>query len=462
MKHPSASTTAKSGLARVLLFGLFAFALAGCAGHSKKTLAARAALDRGDAAAARRLLNRELQVKGAAELPNKKKKNAPVLVLDRSMVSQQLAEYEASSRDLEYADKQVELLDMSRTALDDIGKYTFSDSAGRYKGAPHEKVMINTMNIVNYLARHDLGGARVEARRLSILQKYLADTKHPAKESTAPGGYLAGFVFEQSGEANEALRYYDEALAHASLPDLAPAVARLLEQGTYSTPRLVDLARGAGTRAESTAAAEDQGELLVVVNYGRVPAKIPRRIPIGLALTYGTLYLSPRATASANRLAAQGLVTWINYPELEESRRALAPATAQLDGRPLQLTTAAALDQIARDAYDKDRGKIVAAAVTRMITRLVAGESAGAVAKKASGEGVVGALISLGAQAALSGADTPDTRSWSTLPARIDVARTSLPAGEHTVELRAQGATRTARVTIEPGGWQAVVLTVLR
>lgn len=460
--------------AHALMFVLSAWT-SGCAGHSSKTLAARDALDENQPKRALTLYNKVLKVKDAAELPEKEKKDTALLVLDRSMISQQLSGYENSSRDLNYADKAVEMLDMSRTAVADIGKYLFSDDTGAYRGAPYEKVMINTMNMVNYLARHDLNGARVEARRLSIIQKYLKDSKHPAEEMNAPGAYLAGFVFERSGRPDIALRYYDEALEFGDFPSLAKPISQLHGPGSYSTPRLREFLKKQGYDASqapvpspATAGANpssDQsapGDLLVVINYGRVPAKVAKRIPIGLALTYATANLTGPNRNTANRLAAQGLVTWVNYPELEETQRRVSPPSLRINGADFSLDTLANVDAATRKAFDKERGAIIASAITRMVTRVVAGESLGAAARGASDNNIVGALVSLGTQAALTAADTPDTRSWVTLPARVAVTRLRLKPGRHRVQLSAQGASKTVDIQMEPGGWEVVTLTVLR
>src|SRR5689334_1517389 len=153
------------------------------------------------------------------------------------MVLQQLQIYKLSSRDLEVCDKQIEMLDFKRNAVDDIGKYLFSDDTGPYKGPPYEKLMINTMNMVNYLVQGDLQGARVEARRLAVMQKYLKD-HDPQNALTAPGSYLAGFTFEKSGSYDEALRYYDEALQYGDYGSLAEPVRRLMARSGYASPRL--------------------------------------------------------------------------------------------------------------------------------------------------------------------------------------------------------------------------------
>lgn len=518
---------------------LLALSTIGCAGHAAKTIEARDALDANQPTRALKLYNEVLEVKSATELPAKDKNDSALFVLDRSMISQQLADYQSSSRDLQHSDKAVEMLDMSRTAVADIGKYLFSDDSGPYRAAPYEKVMINTMNMVNYLAAHDLSGARVEARRLSIMQKYLRENNNAASSMNAPGGYLAGFVFERSGRADIALRYYDEALEYGDFPSLVRPIAALMQKSPYSTPRLLKFlekygvssgapasaaTQGSQANASTPAAAsgsappnatqapatttaattttqappanpattsatapatqagepapatpqsgpipivtrpapDEPGELLVVVNFGRVPARFAKRIPIGLALTYASMFMTGPDQNSANKLAAQGLVTWINYPELEEGVRRMTVPTLQVDGTAYALDTAGFVDVAARSAFDKERGPIIASAITRMVARIIAGQAAGAAARGASNDDLIGTLVSLGTQAALSAADTPDTRSWATLPARVAVARIPVAPGRHRIVTSAQGVTKTTDLTMSPGGWQVVNLTILR
>ncbi|HXK19627.1 MAG TPA: hypothetical protein VNG33_17575, partial [Polyangiaceae bacterium] len=198
-------------------------ALSGCASHSDKTKEIRSALDAGNPRAALGLLNKQLEVDSEKDLPEKMGGDNSLFLLDRAMVLQQLSIYKWSSRDLEVSDKQVELLDFSRNAGHDIGKYIFSDDTGPYKAPAYEKLMINTMNMVNYLAQGDLQGARIEARRLSVMQKFFKD-HDPENALTAPGSYLAGFTFEKSGQYDEALRYYDEALQYGQFASLSEPV----------------------------------------------------------------------------------------------------------------------------------------------------------------------------------------------------------------------------------------------
>ena len=447
---------------RPLAVILVVLTLAGCAGHAERTREIRTALDVGDPRGALALINEELEVDRAEQVPEDVGGDNTLLLLDRAMVLQVLGNPQLSSRDLEIADKQIETLDLSRNAADDIGKYLFSDDAGPYKAPAYEKLLINTMNMMNYLVRGDLNGARVEARRLAVMQKFIADHQDPAESLLGPGSYLAGFTFEKSGRPQEALRYYDEALKYGRYPSLEEPVRRLASVASYRSPRIRRILGEAapappGAPVQPGAPAPELADLLVIINFGRVPAKVSRRIPIGLALTYVSGGISPHNAARANALAAQGLVTWINYPELGRPRGQYDQPEFALNGQWQPLEGALAVDLEARRAWDKAKGALIAAAITRMIARVVAGETA----RQASGGGWAGLLVSLGLQATLTAADTPDTRGWNTLPARIAFGRLRLRPGTYTVLLGARSIRKSQRVALRPGGFGVVSLTVL-
>ncbi len=439
---------------------VLAFAL-GCASHSDHTKPIRTALDAGRPQEALKLLNEALDVKSADKLPEKIKGDTALLLLDRAMVLQTLEQYPLSSRDLETSDKNIEILDLSRNAAHDIGKYIYSDDVGPYKAPPYEKLMINTMNMVNYLVRGDLNGARIEARRLAVMQQFIERSEGKGRGLLGLGSYLAGFTFEKSGNADEALRYYDEALAYANYPSLAEPIRRLATLSSYRTPRLRELLGESDGKTDASTATDD-AELLVIIGYGRVPAKIAKRVPIGLALTYASFFMSPADVTQANRLAAQGLVTWVNYPELGEPRLGRVEPRLFVDQGPQQLDGVLAVDVEARRAWDDAKGAVMAAAISRMIARVVAGYAAGAAAKGASKDEGIGMLVALATQATLTAVDTPDTRSWETLPARIAIGRVRLPPGAHTVSMSANGAQSQKKLTLAANGFAATALTVLR
>jgi hypothetical protein len=427
----------------------------GCAGYSAHTRDARDALDRGRPRESLRVFNELLDVDSEKELPSDLTGEKVLYVLERAVVEQALGEYEYSSRDLEVSDKQIQVLDFSHGTIDDISKFMFSDASGPYQAPPYEKLLINTLNIVNYLVRGDLNGARVEARRLSVMQQFVNERDPKQAPVGAPGSYLAGFTFEKSREPGEALRYYDEALQFQSYRSLVEPVARLSKLDGYRTEHIKQL-----LAAEKSAppADENSADVLVVVGYGRVPAKIAQRIPIGLALTLASDDLSPTNRAQANRLAAQGLVTWINFPTLPRPKPVWQVPTFTIDRQAFGLEGLLAVDNEAVKAWRASKGKMIASAITRVITRVVAGE----VARRATGGGTLGLLASLGTQITMTATDTPDTRSWSTLPARIAIGRARVPAGTHTIDVAVSGRHRTQTLNLKPGGWAVLNLTVLR
>ena len=427
----------------------------GCGGHEARTLKMRTALDAGNAKAAIEAVNEELDVKSGKDLPKDIKGDNAILVLDRASIQQGLIDFPLSKQDFEAADKSIDMLDLARNAGDSIGEYVFSGSSGRYQAPPCEKLMINTLNMLNYLETRDLNGARIEARRLSVMQKYYRDTLDKKDNPVLGlGSLLAGFTYEKSGEVDEALRYYDEALAFTGFQTIGESVRRLAPLGSYRSPRIAAVLKG-----EEKPGDDDTGEVLFVVGYGRVAHKISNRIPIGLALTYFSGAISPNDRVAANKIAAQGLVTWVNFPSLAPGRGKWDIPSCRLDNEYVQLEEAVDVDTQVREEWKKIEGKIIVSAITRLIARFAVGQGIQAAAGKDS---VIGLVASLGAQATLTALDTPDTRSWETLPARIAVARVRLPAGRHRVVVDARGWARTQEIAVEKGSWQVVSLMALR
>jgi tetratricopeptide (TPR) repeat protein len=427
---------------------------AGCKTFSDNTRATRTALDANDFEKALAASNRALGVKKPETLPESLKDNDALLLLDRAIVLQALQQYELSSRDFQVADKELEVLDFSRSTAHEIARYMFSDSVGPYRARPYEKLMLNTMNMINYLARQNLEGAKVEARRFSIMRKYLLDDEEAdaeaVKRAGAPGSYFAGFAFEKAASPGEALRYYDEVLQATSAPSLGDPIRSLMQQSGYRTSRLQS---AAGSAEGSLASPDQSSEVLIVIGYGRVPALVAKRVPIGLALTVAAAFLSASAVQQANRLAAQGLVTWVNYPELVPTRAEYPAPLVAIDGTAQSTHVIANVDDVVQQAWAESKGRVMAAAVTRMLTRAAVGAGVGVAAGKASGRGGVGVLASMIAQASMAAADKPDTRSWATLPARIAIVRTRLPPGKHSIEVTVLGRRHVLETTVGAGQW---------
>jgi uncharacterized protein len=501
---------------RVVVAAALALGVAsvGCATYSDKTEAARAALERGDYPGSIKHWNKLLDVRDADALPSTWKKHHALVVLERAMVLQAMREYPSSAKSFGAADKELELLDIARDGAGKLGKYVYSDSATKYKTSPTEKLSLNAVNLINYLVRSDLDGAKVEARRFTVMRTYLRDYA-PEREHGAFGSYLAGFVHERLGNADQALRYYDEALQERDFGSLVEPIGRLAARGSYRGERIRDYLPshaspvptpapdpGASPPADGDAApssvtppaaspdappvqqpaavlaglpahgspwaAPSRGaptEILVVAKTGRVPYKVPQRIPIGAAVGLAGAYVTGDTT-----LLEYGMFKVVVYPELVRARNLFVDAELRIDGKLVPMDEASDLGAEIVAEYEAIKPKIIGAALSRMIVRAAAAEGARAGGKAAASEsgaaGVVGFLAAAAIEGTMVALDKPDTRSWSTLPEKVHIGRAVVPAGAHTVEVTVFGPggkeRHTTEVEVREGGFAVVDVTTLR
>ncbi len=431
----------------------------GCATYAERTANSRAFVAAGSYDAAVETLNKALGVDGRSEIPGRFRSQTALLLLERGMVSQAQGEYAVAARDLEAADERLEYLDIGSDSAGAIGKYVYSDSSATYKASPVEKLALNSLNMLNYLAVYDLSGARVEAKRYTVMREYLAKDGPAAVHGTL-GAYLAGFVFERLGEANVALRYYDEALAARELATLAPAVSRLASRDSYRGRNLEGYLR---RRSESSPGLTGAAtEILTVVCLGRAPFKVPERIPVGAAIGIAGSYISGDP-AVLGYTVTKVLV----YPELIQQAATFSGASVAIDGRPSTLELVTDFGAEISAEYAEMKPKIIGAALSRMIVRAAAAEGARAAGEQAGGDAgsILGWLAALFTEATLVAFDKPDTRSWGLLPERVLVSRTTVTPGRHAVDVDLVGYSserRAVEVDVPEGGFAVVVVTPLR
>ena len=445
---------------------LLTLLLMGCGpNYAEQIRSMRTQLNSGNVPAALTEANKALGVDLASQLPEKNDELVPLLLLERATLLQADGQYKLSARDIQIADEGIEILDLSQSTAEDIAQYLFSDAMGDYKMPPYEKLLVNTIGILNYLSLGDLDGARVEARRIEVLKSYFKTTSQGPDVALGLGAYLAAFTFEKRGQLDEALRWYDTALSFGSFPSARYAVGYLMKQRELPNDRLQSIAKEQHT---ATPPAADEGELLIVIESGFAPYREAKRIPIGLALTIAATdpgwRRSPDRRRSADRLAAEGLFKWVNYPELHKGHANHSRFKLNVGSNTVGVRLALDVEAQAQRYFESIRPQVVIASITRLITRAAASaatEKAINSGKKKNDSGLAGFLIGKAVEGAMVVADTPDTRSWNSLPQSFWIARVRLPAGTHQLRFRAHGArglTRDQEITLEPGGWSVVVL----
>jgi hypothetical protein len=434
-----------------------AFAGQGCATYSEKTQAARELAARGGYDEALVILDELLDVEDHHALPDSFGKDGALVLLERGMLHLARGDYNGSRKDFQAADKALELLDLSDTAASGIARYFYSDSAGPYKISPIERLSLNAMNILNYLALGDLRGARVEAGRFTVMRNFLKDTD-PKHAYGAIGSYLAGFVYERLGEGSSAMHHYDDALEEKKFLSLSTPVSQLAEVVSYRGSNLSDLLDQASGISHP---GEGGGEILVVAGIGRAPFKVPKRMPIGAAVGL----VAADITGDLDVLKRSAFKVLI-FPELVPPLGGYRSARTRVDGAtvPMDLVTDFGAE-LTRE-YAEIKPKIIAAAVTRLIARAVVAEGARHAGKKLGGDGAegVGLLVGALSEGLLVAADKPDTRSWTLLPNRIFVSRKRVSAGTHHVEVGlGQGgqAWQSFTVDVQENGFAIILLMPL-
>ncbi len=441
---------------------LCALWVGGCATYTDKLRQSHTAAQRGDYEAGVRALNDILDVPGPEQLPDEWKASKPLIVLERAMLLQAQGQYKWSARDMSAAEAELEFLDLKQDTAGSIGKYIYSDSARTYKAQPAERLALNALNMLNYLAMNDLQGASVEARRFTIARQYMESSLENSKKRShgAFGSYIAGFVFEKSGEPGRALRYYAETLGAGDLKALREPVLRLSAQGHYMGQELKAYLRkleesGSDVKNSRAAGDDPNGEILIVLGLGRVPYKTPKRMAVGAAVAYAGLWVTGDAD-----ILTRSIFKFVVYPELVTPESEVTGATVNVNGRDLPVELLTDLSAEISTEYETIKPRIIAAALTRMIARAAAAEGARYLAGKK--EKAAGPLAALATEAALVGLDKPDTRSWTFLPARVYVCRAPVEPGRHDVRVELLGKarqTRTIQVQVPSGGYGVAVIT---
>lgn len=458
----SSATTPRCLVVLVMLLLLSSSMSAGCASYTEQLRETRGLTVRGEFSEALQILDQRLGVDSELQVPAKLEGDAVLLLLERATILQGQGRYALSARDMIIVDQHLDWLDIDHSSLDELGTYLYSQSKSNYLAPPYERLLLNTLNMINFLALYNLEDARVEARRFALMERYFIDDTGEAlsPELISLGNYLSGATFEGSGDYEQAARCYsrawrfglrDEEL-HARLRDLyrvSGYSGRELQDPFFDT--LHEEARAAGSLSRQDYVARHQlGDTLVLSQYGFVPYKQAIRVPLSRAASISSSSLDAQTRAQVVTMGDGGAITHINFPVLGQQglpERSLSSSRVTIDGANLALTQGMVVSQAVEKAWDRLAGTLMAAAVTRALTRATVGEGGRAASSIATQSrdpatatlGVLGMVASLGAEVALEAADTPDTRSWTTLPAYIRIARTTLPAGMHTFEGHVHG-----------------------
>jgi hypothetical protein len=347
---------------------------------------------RGEFASAAELLKEKSQKPGKDQI---------LFLLDRGTALFEAGLYEEAIEVLSQAERLTEIKDLTSISEEVVSVVT-TDQYKNYYPLDYELIMINVYLALSYYATGNYEGALVECRRIDNLIYKLKNKGMKTFEELPFAWYLSALIYESQKKYNDALIDYRRVMM--LVPDFKQAVfdsyrmARFI--GKMTTAReLEDKYPDLGLRNYYKSLCRKCGELIVIYADGEIPIKRPQRGNSMLPEFYTRTYsLYPLSVYSGDD-------------------KKLTVSSEILD-----------LETVARKNLDERIGRIVAKRILGIGAKVAIGYG---VAKATDNE-ALGILTGL----LLQSTTHADTRSWSTLPKSISVARLRLPEGETTLDLR--------------------------
>lgn len=404
--------------------------------------------------------------------------------LNRAIVEHYAGRYEESNARLQAADLEIEerfTKSVSRAAL----SLLTSDRSLAWLPSDSERLMVHMYGALNYLELGEADEAAVEARRLSRLLDQLADGS--GLEALGPDNrrlyrslrYFTAAVFEQAGERNDADVAYRLA---GTDPDAesGSGVVVLVESGfvAHRVERSVTLLVGADELDDLRYGSEDRRQRFArcfshqkfegtLDEWGAQDAdacdgldRRPRKrdhddndLTYLMRVAWPSMYqpLSSRPLGSVQAFTGDRPVP---LPGVARDATALDPVPAPGDTAGPPGDTPAALP-LGLPGYGQPvMSADVSGAVIQDFNRKAPGILVKSIARAAVKYTVVKAIDdgasekdeTLGDIAGIVGnvfaalTERADTRSWTLLPARLQIVRLDLPPGRHEVKIAAEGA----------------------
>lgn len=440
--------------------------LSGCASYSDSMREAHSAVATSQWAHAEEVINKTLEAENSDHVPQELESDAILLLLERATVLQAQGRYDLAARDMQIVDDRMVFLEIADADSVNLAKYLYSDDSKDYVAPAYERLLVNSINMLNFMAQGDIQGAKVEARRFTVMEQFYLEADGPTVLNgiIALGNFLSGVAFEHSREYSEAVRYYSRAWYfgirsaefHERLVDLLAVTgyqaADLKNHDPDALEELITAAKGRqGLTATDYREGYLNGDTLIVMQTGLSPWRRAERVPIGAAMrfTQSARGVSSDDFSALSLFVSSNGIETLNFPMLTtRGLPADKPVNLVLNGaeEPIEIYVDIGT-QVATEYAEMVPG-LMAAALTRMMTRSVAGAATGAAVDHLADSAGLGALASLGVQLGMSAADTPDTRSWMTLPGGIRLARVNLTDEVHSIQLNVGGQTDSREIQI--------------
>ena len=337
-------------------------------------------------------------------------------LLDVGLSLHSAGKYAESNKYFLQADKIADIKDYTSLAAEG-GSLLTSENIKDYKGEDFEKVLINTYLAMNYAGLGDYENSLVEARRVNRKLHLMVTEGERKYKQNAFARYLSAVVYEAEGNYNDAYVDYKQV---ATLASEYPGLGRDLWRMAWLL-RMPDqmerwnkeygLTDADHTAAKLAGPKSAQGEVVVFYENGISPVKRPNpqfeRVP--------KFYPRPNP---------------VEHAQVEVDGQVLAQTAVLHD---IELT--------AIENLDEKYAGMVAKRIAGMVVKEVASHEI----EKQTKSPLIGFL----ARVAFAVADQADVRSWNLLPRDLQVARVTIPPGDHRIRLIPMGAGSLAERTVK-------------
>ena len=368
-------------------------------------------------------------------------------LLDKGMVLRMKRDFAGSNQALEAAKAEMERLyaaSVSENAL----SFVVNDATVSYAGDDYEQVLVHLYMALNFLELGQPGDARVEALQVDIKLREIGEKIAGSKfTEDALSRYLTGIIYEELGEWSDAMIAYRSAyIAYKkyqanyglSMPDMLKRdLVRLAQrQGLADEAAQYRKEFGLDRPPKQSRAAEQEGELVFVLNNGLAPIK--REKVVG-AFAPPPSVMAEAATPHRPVTPAPTVVVNIALPYYESRPNRVLAARVSVAGKQVSTQMMEDIDAIARASLDSRMPAIAARSVARAVAKGAIQESVDRAGNR-NNDVAVELLGSFFVRVAAIATERADTRSWLTLPANVQLARLSLPPGSYTVTVDLLGA----------------------
>jgi hypothetical protein len=372
--------------------------VAGCASFLSQSEETKNLLRQGQTAQALKELKEKSDAEGKDQL---------MYTLDYAMALQISGDYRASSNAFIKADALLDAKDY-HSVSQIVGSTLGAEEMIQYKGESYEKFLLNSMNAINYLMLGDYDAALVECRRINTKISSFKMEGREAYELSPFASYLSAIIWESQKKYDDAYIEYDS--AYKLDPTIAGIGGDLIRSAKLAGRDQALEKWKKEFKDDRQALSEEMngrknGEVIVIFQQGFGAKKVPRTD-------------EPRFPT----LQTEFLKTSIAQVEITP----VEPAGGKTYSVVNKTRTVYDIDSMSMKTLDKDYNSLIARRIGGIAAKAVVSDQ---IRQKNE-------LLGSVAWIAMNLTDRADLRQWSTLPAKIQVARIFLQPGKYELKVR--------------------------